>query len=84
MHATNCMLLLHNEGLLHALMTTTNAQARFPSWCAGPCGCAGPNATKPDAWEPTLSDAGAVTGGSLSCPDSAVDEARLSALLQRT
>ncbi|KAK9826435.1 hypothetical protein WJX81_005445 [Elliptochloris bilobata] len=50
------------------------SQARFPSWCAGPCGCLGPNATQPDVWDPVLGDTGAITGGSLSCPDTAVDE----------
>lgn len=49
-------------------------QTRFPSWCAGPCGCTGANKTQPDAWQPETNESGAVTGGALSCPDAAVDE----------
>lgn len=49
-------------------------QTRFPSWCAGPCGCTGANKTQPDAWQTETNESGAVTGGALSCPDAAVDE----------
>ncbi len=51
-------------------------QARFPSWCAGPCGCMGANTTQPHTWAPVTGENGAVTGGELSCPDAAVDKVR--------
>ncbi|EIE22961.1 hypothetical protein COCSUDRAFT_41969 [Coccomyxa subellipsoidea C-169] len=50
------------------------SQDRFPSWCSGPCGCAGRSKVAPVSFAKEEDPLEGIRGGVLECPESTVDQ----------